>query len=483
MSALCELLDSAEAAGRKRRAGEWLLVRSNYNPWAAQRIFHRSDTKFRVLVAGRGVGKTYGAAYETIQRTLAAPPGAEAGVLAPTFTHAEAAIKALCEIADPIPGVEWKQQAKRLELPGGRCIRVFSLDRIDAARGPSFVFMWLDEAALIQFRAVQASMPALRSAVHETRAIVTTTPVGKNWVWDWWTKAADGPPFERFRFSALDSPYQDQTVIEAMREGMSADYFAQEYLAEFVDNLLLVFPDRESLFVDSQPKRRPGTHCWIGIDLGKSQDWTVATLINSLGDVQIIGRWQESSPPPGCSDGKFWPAMDRHLIEICREYGAMAVVDTGGPGGAAGDVLADRLREADIPVTEVRTNQQGNKARIIEQLKADVQWRKITVLGKPTTSNPLSRQLDYEMSRFQGIKGVSRGQEYTKYEGPQIPGEFDDMVIALALANWGRARTEIDDDPLAGDLGAFLDQGDGSGGHDQGGDSWGGMGGAFRYTL
>ena len=236
-------LARAEESGRKRRAPAGRVIRSEYFPWKAQRVLHRSSAKFRVLVAGRGVGKTYGAAYETLQRTLAAPVGSESGVLAPTYTHAEAAIKALRELSAGIPGAEWRKQAKRLNLPGRRSIRVLSLDRVGGARGPSFVFLWLDEAALIQFTAVQASMPALRSAVVETRAVITTTPVGKNWVWEWWTKSTESEHFERFRFSALDSPYQDQVVIEEMRGKMSAEYFAQEYLAEFVDNLLLVFPD------------------------------------------------------------------------------------------------------------------------------------------------------------------------------------------------------------------------------------------------
>lgn len=442
LTPLARAIAAAEATNRPRRKGDWLLCRSEYKPWAAQRMLHRSQAKFRVLVAGRGVGKTYAAAYELLQLVLSAPSGSEGGVLAPTFPHAEAAIKTLRTLAAPIPGVEWKVQKKRLMLPGNRSIRVFSLDRVGAARGPSFVALWLDEAALIQYAAVQASMPALRDPAVNTRAVVTTTPVGKNWVWDWWLRAEDSPVHDRFRFSALDSPFQDQAVIEEMRHGMSDEMFAQEYLAEFVDNLLLVFPDRDALFVDAHPERKPTTRCWIGIDLGMTSDWSVPTLINEFGEAKVLGRWNASRPPPGMGDRKFWPHMDDYLTGLCHGHGAMAVIDTGGPGGAPGARLSHHMQEHGIPVLEVRTNVPGTKAQIIEQLKADTDWRKVSVLGKPDDKHPHSKQLDYELSRFQGIKRISRGQEFTIYEGPQMPGEFDDCVISLALANWGRSRTD-----------------------------------------
>lgn len=433
------LIAECERGGRVRHEGEVLLARSDYRPWWAQRAFHRSGAKFRVLVAGRGVGKTYAAAYELLQLVLSAPSGSQGGVLAPTYTHAEAAVATLRELSSGIPGVEWKQQAKRLVLPGGRSIRIYSLDRVESARGPSFVALWLDEAALMKFSAVQASIPALRSAKVKTRAMVTTTPVGKNWVWDWWCRAEEeGSPFDRFRFSSLDSPYQDQAVIAEMRESMSRDYFAQEYLAEFVDNLLLVFPDRSSLFVEQLPPRDGHVREWIGIDLGKRQDWTVAIAMNDFGETRILGRWRAGE---GLEEGRFWGQVDELMLRFCRERKATAVIDTGGPGGAPGSVLAERLKSAGVKVAEVKTNVPGTKAKVVEQLVADVEHGRVRVEGHPS-SNELARQLDYELSRFQGVKRVHRGQEITIYEGPQVPGEHDDCVIAFALANWGRATAD-----------------------------------------
>lgn len=448
------LLARATAEGRLRRQPEGLLVETDYRPWWAQNMLHRSDARFRVVVAGRGVGKTRSAAHELLQLVLAAPPGKEGAAIAPTFTHAEAAVAALLEASAQIPGVEWKAQRKRLMLPGGRSIRVYSADRKETVRGPSLVALWLDEGAYLSQAAVEAALPALRTVGVRTRLIVTTTPAGKNWVWDWWLQAMDpGSEIERFRFRSTDSPFMDQAIIEASRKMMGVDKFAQEYLAEFVDNLLLVFPDRDGLFVKALPDRAAEVDSWMGIDLGK-QDWTVLTWMNRFGDTRIEDRWSGASP--GVESGRFWGQSDKRIIDTLLRTGSMAVVDTGGPGGAPGAVLAEKLRGAGIPVMEVKTNIAGTKAQIVESLKAETDWRRIQIL-----ENDHARQLDYEMSRFQGIKRIRQGREETIYEGPQSRGEHDDCVISLALANWGRVMTKDEAPTAPVDLTRFVQSGRG----------------------
>lgn len=71
--------------------------------------------------------------------------------------------------------------------------------------------------------------------------------------------------------------------------------------------------------------------------------------------------------------------------------------------------------------------------------------------------SPHTDQLDHELARFQCIKRVLHGQEVNVYEGPQLPGEHDDTVIALALANWGRAAGAGAHDPTAGDFSGWAD--------------------------
>ena len=374
LTAALERLDPAAP----RLPASSCLVRSDYEPWWAQRVLHRSEARFRVVVAGRGVGKTHACAWELLQLVLAAKPGAEGAVLAPTFPHAEAATAKLRELSAGIPGVEWRVVGHRLHLPGGRSIRVYSADRKESVRGPSLVALWLDEGAYLHVKAIEAALPALRGPGVTTRLLISTTPAGKNWIWSWWEQAATEPGMERFRFKATDSPFQDPFIIEKARQLMSQEKFSQEYLGEFIDSLLLVFPDRSELFVDSlRPSSRP-LRCWLGVDLGRSSDFTVVTLMDEWGQAQVLGRWKLGSP--GVEAERFWGQTDERVVQLARDRGAAVVVDTGGPGGAPGSVLAERLRGAKVPVVEVKTNIPGTKAKVIEQLKADVEWRKVTVL-------------------------------------------------------------------------------------------------------
>lgn len=401
------------------------------------------------MVCGRGVGKTHGCAYELIQLVMASPPGSEGAVLAPTLTHAEAAISKLREIAEPLgQGVRWVQGKRLLHLPGDRSIKVFSADRKEVVRGPSLVALWVDEGAYISSKAIEASLPALRAVGRATWLLISTTPAGKNWVWDWWRKAGEpGSLVERFRFKGTDSPFQDQAVIALARETMSPEKFAQEYGAAFVDNLILVFPEREKLFVPAHPPRAKAPRCWVGVDIGQ-QDYTVCTLMNEWGEGEVLDRWNVDTP--GYKAAAFWAQTHDRIAQLCKARGAVAVVDTGGAGGAPGAVLAERLRAEKLTVLEIKTSSQGTKAQIVEQAQVDVQHQKVTIL-----ENQHSPQLDYEMARFQGIKRVIHGREINAYEGPQVPGEHDDCVIAFCLANWGRVHGDTPVDPLAGDFTGF----------------------------
>lgn len=432
-----------EAALRgPRRPGERLLIVSDYKPWWAQRDMHRSKAKFTVVVAGRGVGKTHAASWHILNAVLEEGPGSEAGVLAPTFRHAAQAASKLARVAKVIPGATWVESKKELQLPGGRKILVFSADRKEeTVRGPSLVFLWIDEGDYVKLEAMRAALPALR--VGKARLLVTTTPRG-GWVREWWKKAATDPLMARFRFRAVDSPYQDQAVIALNKTLMTADFYRQEYEAEFVDSLLLAFPHRSSLFV---PARLPGPgvrEWWLGVDLGRAQDWTVVTLIDDLGYAEVIGRWKQGMD--GMPAETYYKVQDQRILAMAKAKNATVVLDVGGAGGSVGSVMAQFLRGEDVMVVEVKTNIRALKMQIVEQARVDVQWARTHVV-----MNEFSDQLDYEMERFVGEKVLENGKDVVVWQGPQgQENEHDDAVISFCLANWGRARSLRGDDPGKG---------------------------------
>lgn len=444
----------ARAGRRRRRESAGALANSPFRAgsWRAQRITHRSESRWKELVSGRGVGKTTYCAYETIQAVMEAPPGSMGAVLVPTLDHGAAARDALRKLAAPL-GVkddDWVQTKRTLFLPGGRTIKIFSADRKEVVRGPSIVILWVDEGAYLTYTAMESSMPSLRTPGSKVRLIVSTTPAGKNWAWKWWDEGAKGTlNIERFRFKGTDSPYNDQDLIEFYRKTASPEKFAQEYLAEFVDNLLLAFPDRDGLFVDAHAPRAKGATCYLGVDVGQS-DFTVCTLLNEWGEGSVEGRWNEDTP--GFDVANYSRQTIDRVMEILARTKATLVVDTGGAGPGLGSVIATEARERGFTVLEVKTSSQGTKSKVVEQARADVQWRKVTI-----RRNEHSAALDYEMSKFQAIKRVHHGQELMIYEGPQIRGEHDDCVISFCLANWGRVHAEEKTDPTRGDYSGWSD--------------------------
>lgn len=449
----------ARAEKRKRRQVGGSLACSLFRAgsWRAQRIMHRSPSRWRMLVSGRGVGKTHGCAYELIQIVMDAPPGSMGAVLAPTLFHAEAARDKLRQLAAPL-GVDdsdWVSTKRELRLPGGRLIKIFSADRKEVVRGPSIVALWIDEGAYMSYKAVESSLPAMRAPGVVVRLLISSTPAGKDWLWSWWEKGGKGDlDVERFRFKGTDSPYNDPGTIELYRQTASPEKFAQEYLAEFVDNLLLAFPDRDGLFVDEHHARSKAARCWLGVDIGQS-DFTVCILMNEWGEGEVVGRWNEETP--GFSPATYSTQTIDRVIELAKKHKATLVIDTGGAGPSLGSVVATKARENGIEVIEIKTSSQGTKGKVVEQARADVQWKKVTI-----RRNDYSGALDYELSKFQAIKRIHHGQELMIYEGPQVRGEHDDCVISFCLANWGRVHGEKQADPCGGDWDGFA--GDVSGG-------------------
>ncbi|MDC3379092.1 terminase family protein, partial [Planctomycetota bacterium] len=394
-----------------------VVVESSYSPWGTtdqpctQKHFYRSSAVFRILVAGRQAGKTQAAAAELLD-VMCWKPGSFSVLLAPTYQIARAAIRKVLELAAAIPGYHlswWKTQKKELHLPNGSVWAVFSADRKESVRGPTINgLLWVDEGAYLSDVAWTAALGAL-GAVQDARVVVTTTPVGKNWVHQEFV--SEDEDTESFTFRTEDSPYCNRKLVAKLRLKMSAERAAQEFDAEFVDNLLLAFPDTTRLFVDGFPAHSVKAENVLGIDLGKEQDWCVVTLMNQWGEATPLGRWQHVK----------WPVTTRRIKNFSKRFNALCVLDKGY---GYGSVLGEYLEEEGVEVLLVSTNSIGTKAQIVEQTKADVQWEKISVL-----ETEFSEQFRHELSRFQGIKRVIKGQEINVYEGPQIPGEHDDCVI------------------------------------------------------
>jgi phage terminase large subunit-like protein len=416
-------LRRALAHARRRpppqRATSVTVAFSTFTPWWAQRLAMRSSARLRVIVAGRQAGKTALSAFLVLRRAFERPRS-ESALLVPALRWGEAALQRLREVVDGIPGVRWKEQKRRLVLPNGAFVELFSADRGEGPRGRTITgTYWIDEAARVDEDAYRSGSPT-QIATQAPTTIVTSTPVGKGWLWHEFT--SEEPTNARFRFRSEDSPFTDKDEIARQRRAMTRELAAQEFDAVFVDDLLLAFPDVSRLFVKAFPdrSREKDLHHVLGVDLAKEQDWVVCTLMNRYGEARIVGRWRRVA----------WPQTEREVVAMARAFDATVVLDAGVNGGP-GSYLKDALVEHGVRVLPINTGVLHTKHQLVEQCRGDVQWERIHVL-----ENAYTEQLRHEFTLFQGV----RGKEVTTWEGLQVRGEHDDCVISLCLANWGRFK-------------------------------------------
>jgi hypothetical protein len=232
----------------------------NYHPHTKQIEFHRSEARFKVLLAGRRSGKTYAAAREFIRRiyrdynaTIAAgrrwdpqDRDEETGEVKP-FLHYWAVAPSheigkvqRRETFDVIKGEKliatWHISKKELWLHGGILIEFKSADKPNALVGAGLNGIWCDEAARLKPETWTGN---LRPTLTDKRgwALFSTTPLGRNWFDNEIVRRADpadeihDKSYALFQFTSLDNPHLDPQELEDARSQLPPRYFAREYLA------------------------------------------------------------------------------------------------------------------------------------------------------------------------------------------------------------------------------------------------------------
>lgn len=189
---------------------------------------------------------------------------------------------------------------RRIELPGGGSVTVWSADDPDTLVGDGIDGVVIDEAAKVPEIAWGESIrPALADRLGW--AIFIGTPKGQNWFKSLFDVAGgdtDGQ-WERWQRPTWDNPIIHQSEIESMRSDMTVDKFAQEVEAKFLDIVGLMLPRDKAIIVPDYPRTiRSPVRFWdkAGTDR-EDGDWTAGALVGrDAGLIYIIdmvrGRWE-----------------------------------------------------------------------------------------------------------------------------------------------------------------------------------------------
>jgi len=300
-----------------------------------------------------------------------------------------------------------------IKLRTGSEIYFRSAERYDNIRGFTFDYAILDEAAFMRSETwTEAVRPTL--AVKGKKVLFLSTPKGKNWFYDLYNLglSPDNPNYKSYQGSSYDTPYISEEEIIDAKKTLPPNIFKQEYLAEFLDDGGTVFTNINSNTFSQYPK--PNGIIYCGVDLGRADDYTVATFIDSVGNTVDIYR----------ANGKSWNHMIDELSANINKYNAVTTIEVN----SIGDVIYEQLKGKVKSIYPFVTSNKS-KQEIIEGLILDFNEGNIKIPDR-NLFQPLYDELGYFTYDY------NPKTRSVKYGHPT--GLHDDTVISLALANYCR---------------------------------------------
>jgi PBSX family phage terminase large subunit len=147
----------------------------------------------------------------------------------------------------------FNRQNMIITLKNGSCIYLRSCDRPDELRGPNLSWFFIDEAAKVPYKVWNIMVARLR--VPPEKGWITTTPRGRNWVWEEFARRRRRA-YAYFVGSTEENIHLSRDYIESLKDAYSGSFLAQEFYGEFVGWEGLVYPQ---LAVDRHHRSGPTT--------------------------------------------------------------------------------------------------------------------------------------------------------------------------------------------------------------------------------
>jgi hypothetical protein len=381
---------------------------------------------------GRKWGKTTMLVNETFR--WLGKPDSIAWWVAPYYNLSQLGLRRFRQAVPPIAIKDYNKKEQMIEMINGSTLWFKSADSENSLVGEGIDFLVIDEAARVK-EAVwnEALRPNLSDPRRVGHACMASTPMGHNWFYREWLRGmARGGEYESWGIPVVEIPVTGEKIADTQggfpswtnptfrtKELESAlklpkRVFLQEYGARFLEDLGAVF---RGIISARQGEFEPpvrGEEYYMGLDLGKTDDYTVAIIVNTGGHVVAY----EKIPK-----GQSWTQQIHNIINFAREYNeAIITIDATG----LGDPVYDFMRVRYPHVNAVKLTQQS-KREIVENLAICISTGHFTYPDIP--------ELIEELSLFGAEQTPSGG---IRYEAPS--GFHDDFVIAAGLACWGNIK-------------------------------------------
>ena len=340
-----------------------------------------------------------------------AAQGGRAWWVSPTYRMSEVGWRPLRQIASKIPGAKVRKVDREVVIPGGGLVAVRSADNPDSLRGEGLDFVVLDEAAYI---APEAWSEALRPALSDRlgRALFISTPRGRNWFWDVYTRGGDDPDWSSFTFPTAANPFIAASEIEAAKRELPEIIFRQEYEAHFVDSEGAVFRRVQDVAIlDPLDEPLEGHQYVAGVDVAAAVDYTVITVMDAGSKEMVyLDRFNRVD----------YPMLEERLAAVFKRWNLSAMTIESN---SIGQPVIDHMAARGLTIIPFMTTS-ATKQAVIQDLQAAFEHGNIRILKHPILVGEL---LSYESKR-------SPSGAFT-YSAPA--GMHDDCVMSLAIAYEG----------------------------------------------
>lgn len=388
-----------------------------YVPHAGQLEVHRDEHPRRIVACGVRWGKTICAAMEGLAAAMEPQNQSYGWVVAPTYDLANKVFREILRLAREHLNhhIETASESKGLlvlrNMGGGLSeIRTKSGDSPTSLLGEGLDWVIVDEAARLKPDIWQNHL-SQRLIDKRGWALLTSTPKGKGYFHELFRRGqGQDPAFRSWNQPSWSNPYLPKDLIEEERGRLPDRAFQQEFAAQFLEGEGAVFRYVAEAATGEWQEPIHGARYFAGLDLAKSEDYTVLIVLDAMGRVVAVDRYRRQD----------WEIQIERVQALTDRYnGALTFVDSTG----VGEPIYEALAKAGCAVRGYLMTPRS-KADLVTNLSIQLERRELVLPRKD-----LMPELIEELEAF----------EYTTTPEGNIKtgapsGYHDDCVIALGLA-------------------------------------------------
>jgi len=318
---------------------------------------------------------------------------------------------------DPVPPKYWRwnQQKKEFRLLNSFC-DFRSAERPELIEGFAYRLILLNEAGIIlRDKYLWDNAIAPMCMDFDPNVIIGGTPKGGGLFEEMAATARSTPGQWTKTYTTYDNPHLERTVVDKYAAQFPESVREQEIFGKFIGDSGAVFRHLDKA-IDSglQPKPHwePGRKYFMGVDLAKLVDWTVIVILDDLGRMVYLNRFNKLD----------FEYQQRVIIAAAKAFRARVLIDSTG----IGEPIFDALKSKGLSLEGYKIGTTEAKKKLIEGLMLAFELQKLKIFASPIEFADVLR---YEVRIF-SYEITPSGVLH--YEAPE--NQHDDCVIALALA-------------------------------------------------